>query len=94
MKDKNSEGKTELKDKYNGQIKMKEVKLKKYLGSIISDNLKNDANVIEKANRGVGSVNKIVNIINERPFRKHAYRAAALIRESLLLTTMLSNAET
>ena len=94
IKEKNKHGKIELKDQYNKIVNMKELKLKKYLGTIISDDLKNEANIIEKSNKDVGSVNKIINIINEGPFGKYSYKAAAMLRESLLLGTMLSNAET
>ena len=92
--EKNKEGKTELKDVCEEKVNMKEVKLKKYLGTIIADNMKNDANIVEKSNKGIGSVNKIMNIVTERPFGKHLYRAVALLREGLLLGTMLNNAET
>ena len=67
--------------------------IKKYLGDIISDDMKNIKNIKEKINRGVGIVKKILTSIIERPYGRHTYKAAKLMREGMLLGAMLINAE-
>ena len=42
----------------------------------------------------MGSVNKIISSINERAYGKHAYKAALLMRQGLMLSGMLNNSET
>ena len=41
----------------------------------------------------MGNVNKILTSLNERPYGKHAFQAALLMRQGILLGGMLSNAE-
>ena len=41
----------------------------------------------------VGSVEKIITAINERPYGRHTYKAALLMRQGLMLGGMLSNSE-
>ena len=55
--------------------KMKVVRGKKYLGEIITCDLKNDKNIKDKTNKGVGNVNKIISALNERPYGRHANKA-------------------
>ena len=87
------DGRHELQDKYSGEDIMKTVHDKKYLGDIISDDMINCKNIKEKTNRGVGIVRKILTSIIERPYGKHTYKAAKLMREGMHLGTMLTNAE-
>ena len=79
---KNSEGKYELKDIYDGKEDMKDVEDKKYLGSIISNDMKNTINIKEKTDKGIGIVNKIVSSISERPYGRYSYQAAVIMREA------------
>ena len=72
---------------------MKNVFEKKYLGDIISSDLKNKKNITDKTNKGVGNVNKILTSLNERPYGRHTYKAAKLLREGMLLGSMLTNCE-
>ena len=72
---------------------MKNVFEKKYLGDIISSDLKNKKNITDKTNKGVGNVNKILTSLNERPYGRHTYKAAKLMREGMLLGSMLTNWE-
>ena len=41
----------------------------------------------------MGNINKIVTTLSERPFGKHYFQAFRLMRESILLGGMLTNAE-
>ena len=87
------DGKHEIKDQYIGEEVMKRVQEKKYLGDIISNDMKNTKNIKAKANRAIGIVNKISTSLYERPNGKSTFKAAILMRESLLLGSMLSNSE-
>ena len=48
----------------------------------------------EKVNKAVGSVEKIISAIIERPYGRHTYKAALLMRQGLMLGGMLTNSET
>ena len=72
---------------------MKLVNERKYLGDIFSDDMKNIQNIREKTNRAVGIVNKITTCLGERPYGKYTLSAALLMRESMLLGTLLNNSE-
>ena len=87
------DGRHELQDKYAGEDIMKTVHDKKYLGDIISDDMNNHKNIKEKTNRGVGIVKKIIASLIERPYGRHTFKAAKLMREGMLLGSMLTNAE-
>ena len=56
----------ELIDKYVGKEKMRLVSDKKYLGDIVTSDLKNSKNLKDRTNKGVGNVNKIHSALNER----------------------------
>lgn len=89
----NNKGEQTLEDVYIGKELMKNVTEKKYLGDIISNDLKNEKNIKDKTNKAVGSVNKIMNSLRERPYGRHAYKAAKLMREGMLLGGLLTNCE-
>jgi hypothetical protein len=80
-------------EKYTGKEVMQLVSEKKYLGDIISSDGKNNKNIIERTNKAMGNVNKIVSTLNERPYGKHLFKAYQLMREGLLLGGLLTNVE-
>ena len=41
----------------------------------------------------MGNVNEIISTLYERPFEKHRYKAARLMREGLLINSLLTNSE-
>ena len=90
---KNEYGDEVLIDRFIGKEKMKNVHKKKYLGDLITDDMNNYENINEKTNEAVGIVNKISTTLIERPYGKHNFKAARLMRESMLLGSMLNNAE-
>ena len=90
---KHESGHEELCDRYLGREVMKDVQQKKYLGSIISNSIGNKCKISDRTNRAVGFVNKIETTLNERPYGKYSYKAAALMREGLLLSSMSNNSE-
>ena len=89
-----NQGNNSLVDKHIGKEVMQEVSEKKYLGHILQSDGKNDKNIKDKTDKAVGSVNKIMSALSERPYGKHSYRAALLMRQGLMLGGMLTNAET
>ena len=72
---------------------MKNFKEKKYLGDLISSDLKNGKNIKERVGKATGNVNIIVTTLTERPFGKHFFKAAKLMREGLLINSLLTNSE-
>ena len=88
-----TEGKKYLKDIFEGKVEMKYVEEKKYLGEIVTKNMKNERNIQEKSNKAFGNIRKIKDTLNERPFGIHTFKAAILLRGGLLLGSLLSNIE-
>ena len=90
----NKDGKEELVDVYGGKVEVKEVKEKKYLGEIITNDNKNERNIQDKVCKATGNVNKVIESLTERPYGKHKYKAAKLMRDGMIVASMLSSAET
>ena len=89
----NENGEKELKDIFIGNLPMKNVDKKTYLGDIISSDGSNKLNIVDRTNKATGTVNKIMTTLQTRPYGKHTYKAAKLMREAMLLGGMLNNAE-
>ena len=56
------------KDTHMGKEQMKNVKEKKYLGDLISSDLKNEKNIKERVGKATGKVNIIVRTLTKIPF--------------------------
>ena len=84
---------TKVKDVYKGKEAMNEVNEKKYLGDLIAKNGTNHKNIKERTNKAHGNIDKIVSTLNERPYGKHFFKAAKLMREAILINGLLSNSE-
>ena len=89
----NKNGIKEIIDVFKGKEALSEVFEKKYLGDVIAKNGKNTSNIKERTNRGHGTINKIVTTLNERSYGRHQFKAAMLMRGSMLVGGMLNNAE-
>ena len=50
-------------------------------------------NIKERVGKATGNVNRIVTTLTERPFGKHFFKAAKLMREGLLINSLLTNSE-
>ena len=72
---------------------MSEVKKTKYLGDIIQSDGKNNSNIKNRTDKAHGNVNKIVTSLKERPYGKHYFKAAILMRQGMLVGSMLTNSE-
>ena len=88
------EGEDTLIYKYIGKVDMKNVEDKKYLGQILSNDLKNDKNINYKVNKSYGNVNKIITTLIERPFGKFTFQAATVMRNGILIGSLLNKSET
>ena len=65
----------------------------KYLGDILSSDGKNDFNIKERIKRGLGAVTNICQTLKDLCLGRYFYEAAMILRDSLLLSTLLSNSE-
>ena len=65
----------------------------KYLGDIISHDGKNTKNIISRVNKGVGISNQIMSIMEEIYFGPYYFEVAIMLRNSLFISSLLSNSE-
>ena len=72
---------------------MQEVTHDKYLGDIVSSNGKTDLNIKSRVEKGLGNVTKIMNMLEKVTLGNHYFKTALLMRESIFLSGMLTNAE-
>ena len=70
---------------------MDNTKIAKYVGDIISDNGKNDLNIADRKAKGFGISDDILAILDEVPFGQHRIEAGVLMRDSMLISSMLGN---
>ena len=87
------DGSKYLVDRYIGKKNMKTVQFKKYLGQIIQSDGRNEKNVKDKTDKAFGNVSRIKNALIERPYGKHTFKAALIMRQAMLLGGLLSNSE-
>ena len=80
-------------DHYDGETHMEEKDSEKYLGDIISSNAKNVKNIASRKNKSIGICRKIMTSLNDLWLGKFHFEAAILLRNSLLISSLLSNSE-
>ena len=83
----------ELIDSFEGEECMEEKEEEKYLGVLLSHDGRNMKNVKAKVARGTGIVKRIITILDTIPLGKHYFEVGMLLRDSLLLSSILYNAE-
>ena len=86
-------GKESLEEEYSWIHEMEDVKSKKYLGDILSCDGKNVKNITERKNRGIGIVTQIMTKLEDICLGKYYFKVAIILRNSLLISSMLTNAE-
>ena len=84
----------EIEDKYNGEELMEEIDEAKYLGDLISKDGRNIRNIKLRVNKGKGIVQKIIHILEGIPFGKLYFEVAMILRNTLLVSSVLCNSET
>ena len=72
---------------------MEEKHEEKYLGDIVSSDGRNIKNIKSRIAKGTGIVNKILTMLDGIPFGKHYFKVGVLLRDSLLVSSMLFNCE-
>ena len=72
---------------------MEEKSEEKYLGDLISKDGRNLKNIQGRINKGKGIVTKILNILEGIPFGKVYFKVAVILRNTLLVSSMLCNSE-
>ena len=65
----------------------------KYLGFVLSSNGKNTSNIALRRGKGIGSVRQIISILDDIHFGSHKYKVAIVLRNSMLINSMLYNSE-
>ena len=65
----------------------------KYLGDVLSTDGRNIKNVRARVAKGKGIVSRILSMLDGIPFGEFYFEIAAILRESLLVSSMLSNSE-
>ena len=64
-----------------------------YLGDLISSDGKNSKNIKTRISKGIGLISQIMNILESTSFGPHYFEIAMLLRESLLVNGVTTNAE-
>ena len=86
-------GISHIEDTLVGEEIMEEKAEDKYLGDIISNDGRNIKNVKARVAKGKGIVTKIMTILEGIPFGNHYFEVAVILRNSLLVSSMLCNSE-
>ena len=86
-------GDMETNDLFEGDHIMEEKSEEKYLGDIISTDGRNLKNIKARIAKGKGIVNKIMTMLEGIPFGKHYFEVGVILRNSLLVSSMLFNSE-
>ena len=76
-----------------GKEKIQETNEERYLGDIISKDGKNLKNIQARISKGKGIIKKICSILEDVPFGKLFFEVAIILRNTLLVSTVLCNSE-
>ena len=80
-------------DVFSGSKVVKEVQQERYLGDILSCDGKNQKNITARKNKGTGIITQIMSILEDICFGNYYFQVAIILRNSLLISSLLSNAE-
>ena len=72
---------------------MSEVQSDTYLGDVISGDGTNKLNIESRVSKGQGKIAQIVSMVEKISRGKHYFKIAFLLRESILLSSLLTNSE-
>ena len=90
----NSEtGTVTIEDYFDGEDIMEEMEGERYLGDIIANDGRNIKNIQARVNKGTGIVRGILTMLDGIPFGKYHFEAGVILRNSLLVSSMLFNSE-
>ena len=80
-------------DIFEGEVEIEISDEEQYLGDFIASDGTNDKNIETRRLKGYITVDRIVNIMDDVPFGSHHFEVSILLRNSLLLGSMLFNSE-
>ena len=87
-------GETEWEDTCDVNMKeISHINAEKYLRQTISSDSTNTSNIIELRNKGIGIQNKIIQMLEKMPGGHFHFEIAVILRNSLLISSILSNSE-
>ena len=86
-------GENAIKETYEGPENIETTDSEKYLGDIISSDGKNTKNIINRQNKGHAASTQVLQILENIFFGKYYFQAAVVLRNSLLVSSMLFNSE-
>ena len=86
-------GTIKIEDICEGEDIMEEKEDEIYLGDVISKDGRNIKNIQARVNKGTGIVRKILTFLDGIPFGKYHFEAGVILRNSLLVSSMLFNSE-
>ena len=69
------------------------INYEKYLGQVISSDSKNTHNIEQLRNKGIGIQNNIIEMLERMPGGEFHFQIAVILRNSLLISSILSNSE-
>ena len=82
-----------LADEFSGEEKMESKDNERYLGDIIATDGRNIKNIQARVKKGIGIVKNILNMLEGIPFGKFYFEVAIILRNSLLVSSVLFNSE-
>ena len=82
-----------IEDVFDGEEIMEEKEDERYLGDVISQDGRNLKNIKSRVNKGTGIVRNILTMLDGIPFGKFYFEAAIILRNSLLVSSVLFNSE-
>ena len=83
----------EEKDIFDGEEDIKEIDCTKYLGQIISKDGTNVKNIVNRANKGIGLVNKINTTLQNTPGGRYHFELSVVMRNAVLISSIISCSE-
>ena len=72
---------------------MPEVTSDKYLGDVISGDGSNKLNIQSRVSKGLGKIAQIMSMVEKISLGRHYFKIAFLLRESICLSSVLTNSE-
>ena len=86
-------GSEKIEDICDEEYEMEESGQEKYLGDILSVDGRNINNIKSRVAKGTGIISKILSILDGIPFGQYYFEVALILRDSLLLSSILCNSE-
>ena len=86
-------GEASREEYFAGQVKMGSKQEQMYLGDLLSASGSHGPNVLQRKNKGLGTTNTIMQILQSTSYGKYYFEIALVLRESLFLSSLLLNSE-